>query len=133
MHDVVPWLNTFLSELNLQQPLSKFKNHCIVYENKLTICIHNHIDIFCFFSSCVRLKTGRENPVPTGTVSRKSRPYTVSVKKTGTGKKNKKKPAETRTETGGVFSRPFYRIVYRNSRQLFPFLSCIPIQSPNSL
>ena len=117
MHDVVPWLNTFLSELNLQQPLSKFKNHCIVYENKLTICIHNHIDIFCFFSSCVRLKTGRDFPVPTGTQFPYNKPIPFPQEKTG---KNGRNGNGNRRE---VFPHRFraYRIRSSNSRRLFPF------------
>jgi len=38
----------------------------------------------------VELKTGRENPVPTGTESRINRSYTVLIKKT----ENRKKPGK---------------------------------------
>ena len=57
------------------------------------------------------MKTGRENPVPTGTESRINRPCTVSAKKTGTGKKWEIS-AVTGTETGEGISRPFSRLPY---------------------
>ena len=66
-----------------------------------------------------------------------NRPYTVSTKKRNR-KKNRKKIGRNRNgnmKHEGSFPDRFrgYHNVYRNSSQLFPFSTCIPIQSPNSL
>jgi len=80
-------------------------------------------------------KNGRENPVPTGTISRINQPYTILAGKTGKEKK-KENMAVTGTETGEAFSRPFhgYRILYGNSHRFFPVFRPSPVQSrPPSL
>jgi len=77
----------------------------------------------------VGLKTGWENPVPTATESRKNRSYTISEKKTGTKKQEKIGRNRNRNRKGHFPDRFHgYRIVYRNSRQLFPFSACRTIQ-----
>jgi len=50
------------------------------------------------FSSFLGVKTGRENPVPTGSVFRFTRPYTVFIGKTGNRSGNGKKVSVAGTE-----------------------------------